>query len=574
MRYHALAADYDGTLAHHGRVDDDTWAALAKLRESGRKLILVTGRHLDELLELIPDPLVFDRIVAENGALLYDPVKKSEHPVAPGPPADFVAELQKRGVDPISVGRVIVATWEPFQDVVLGVIKDLGLELQVIFNKGAVMVLPSGVNKASGLAAALVGLGLSPHNVVAVGDAENDHALLLSAECGVAVANALPSLKTSADIVTEMDHGAGVRELVERIVGDDLAQTATRLKRHYIRLGKAGEREVGIDPYAANIMVCGTSGSGKSTLTTGLLERMSKGGYQFAVIDPEGDFTTLDFAVVLGGSQRAPLVTEVVDILANGKDNVVANLLGVAVDHRPELFAQFLPALGELRSRSGRPHWLVIDEAHHLLPANWEPGKDVPLRPHGTIYITVHPGSVTPTIISTIDTVIAVGEHPELTLAEFCEAAGIACPQLEPIDKLAPGTVVYWKIGEEPIVVVTEKPEGERTRHSRKYAEGNLGADRAFVFRGRDGKLNLRAHNLHLFLHLGDGVDDDTWQFHLENHEYSKWLRAEVKDAELAGEVDAIERAGLAPEESRARIRACVDKRYTLPSDRASGLVD
>ena len=573
MRYHALAADYDGTLAHHGRVDDTTWAALARLRESGRKVILVTGRELDELLELIPDPTVFDRIVAENGALIYDPTKKHEHPVAPGPPAEFVTELHKRGVDRISVGRVIVATWEPFQETVLGVIKDLGLELQVIFNKGAVMVLPSGVNKASGLAEALVALGLSHHNVVAVGDAENDHALLQSAECAVAVANALPSLKQSADIVTEADHGAGVSELVERIVHDDLAQTATRLKRHYIRLGKAGEREIGIDPYSANIMVCGTSGSGKSTLTTGLLERMCATGYQFAIIDPEGDYTELDIAVVLGGPQRAPLVEEIVDILAAGKENVVANLLGVAVEHRPELFAEILPALAELRTRNGRPHWLVIDEAHHLLPATREV-VELPLRAHGTLYITVHPGSVTPKIISTIDTVIAVGEHPQHTIREFCDAAGIDLPEVEPIDKLAPGTVVYWKIGEAPIVVVTEKPEGERTRHSRKYAEGNLGPDRAFVFRGREAKLSLRAPNLHLFLHLADGVDDDTWQFHLQNNDYSTWLRTEVKDAELADEVEAVERANLAPAESRARIRASVDKRYTLPSDRASGLVD
>lgn len=573
MRYHALAADYDGTLAHHGRVDDATWAALAKLRESGRKVILVTGRELDELLELIPDPTVFDRIVAENGALIYDPAKKSEHPVAPGPSAAFVTELQKRGVDRVSVGRVIVATWEPHQDTVLGVIRDLGLEMQVIFNKGAVMVLPSGVNKASGLAEALEALGLSRHNVVAIGDAENDHALLQSAECGVAVANALDSLKTTADFVTEADHGAGVSELVESIVADDLAKTATRLKRHYIRLGKSGDREIGIDPYSANIMVCGTSGSGKSTLTTGLLERMCKDDYQFAIIDPEGDYTTLDFAVALGGTQRAPLVEEIIDVLAANKDNVVANLLGVAVEHRPELCVQILPALAELRARNGRPHWLVIDEAHHMLPAASHLATDIPLRPHGTLYITVHPKSVMPKIISTIDTVIAVGEHPELTIREFCEAAGIEVPYVEPIEKLAPGTVVYWKIGDEPIVVVTEKAEGERTRHSRKYAEGNLGTDRAFVFRGREGKLNLRAPNLHLFLHLGDGVDDDTWQFHLRNRDYSKWLRTEVKDPELADEVAAIEVEDLLPAESRARIRASVDKRYTLPSDRASGLV-
>ena len=574
MRYHALAADYDGTLATRGKVDDPTWAALAKLKETGRKVILVTGRELDELLALLPDPTVFDRIVAENGALLYDPVTKTEVPVAPGPPAAFVAELQKRGVERISVGRVIVATWEPHQDTVLGVIRDQGLELQVIFNKGAVMILPSGVNKATGLAEALSVLGLSRHNVVAVGDAENDHALLTLAECGVAVSNALDSLKANADIVTELDHGRGVTQLVEQLCADDLAATATRLKRHYIRLGKSGDSEVAIDPYSANIMVCGTSGSGKSTLTTGLLERLSTNGYQFAIIDPEGDYTGLESAVVLGGPKREPLVPEVTDLLAAGKENVVANLLGVAVDHRPELFGKLMPALADLRGRTGRPHWLVVDEAHHLLPANWEPANQIPFRKHGTLYITVHPGSVAPQIISTIDTVIAVGEHPEVTIREFCEAAKLECPYVEPVDKLAPGTVVYWKIGEEPIVVVTEKPTGERKRHSRKYSEGNLGPDRSFVFRGPEGKLNLKAHNLHLFLHMADGVDDETWTFHLANNEYSTWFRTEVKDPELADEVHEVEGAGLEPAESRARIRASIEKRYTLPSDKPSGIID
>lgn len=69
------------------------------------------------------------------------------------------------------MGRVIVATWEPHQTTVLEVIRELGLELHVIFNKGAVMILPSGVNKATGMAATLDELGLSPHNTVGIGDA-------------------------------------------------------------------------------------------------------------------------------------------------------------------------------------------------------------------------------------------------------------------------------------------------------------------------------------------------------------------------------------------------------------------
>src|SRR5438105_5535081 len=135
MRYHALAADYDGTLAHHGQLDDTTRAALRRLRESGRKTIMVTGRQLDDLLSFLPEPELFDRIVAENGAVVYEPATKDVRLLAEAPPPEFAEELRRRGVDSVAVGRVIVASWEPHQDTIFHTIRDLGLELQVIFNK-------------------------------------------------------------------------------------------------------------------------------------------------------------------------------------------------------------------------------------------------------------------------------------------------------------------------------------------------------------------------------------------------------------------------------------------------------
>ena len=179
MRYLALACDYDGTLAHNGIVTDETLEALERVRNSGRKLILVSGRELEDLQRTFTRLDLFDRAVLENGALLYTPVTKAEKVLSGRPPDEFVPLLKDRGVGPISVGRVIVATWEPHENAVLETIRDLGLELQVIFNKGAVMVLPSGINKATGLAAALSELSLSPHNTVGIGDAENDHAFLI-----------------------------------------------------------------------------------------------------------------------------------------------------------------------------------------------------------------------------------------------------------------------------------------------------------------------------------------------------------------------------------------------------------
>src|SRR6058998_3402426 len=215
MRYHALACDYDGTIAWDGEVSENTILALEEVRKSGRKLILVTGRELDDLIKVFPRLDLFDRVVVENGSLLYRPATREERLLAQRPPDEFWQELIKRGVERVSVGRVIVATWRPHETTAVELIRDLGLELQIIFNKGAVMILPSGVNKATGLEVALTELGLSPHNVVGVGDAENDHAFLSTCECSVAVANALPALKEHADIVTRADHGAGVAELIE-----------------------------------------------------------------------------------------------------------------------------------------------------------------------------------------------------------------------------------------------------------------------------------------------------------------------------------------------------------------------
>jgi hydroxymethylpyrimidine pyrophosphatase-like HAD family hydrolase len=195
MRYLALACDYDGTMATGGVVSEEVLSALRFLRSSGRRLLLVTGRRLEDLKQLLPQLDLFDRVVAENGALLYRPETREEEPLAEPPSARLVEALRAAGVAPLAVGRAIVATFAPHERTVLATIQSLGLELQVIFNKGAVMVLPSGTNKASGLLKALQELGLSPHNVVGIGDAENDHAFLSACECGMAVANALPLLK-------------------------------------------------------------------------------------------------------------------------------------------------------------------------------------------------------------------------------------------------------------------------------------------------------------------------------------------------------------------------------------------
>ncbi len=574
MRYLAVASDYDGTLALDGEVDTPTVAALERLRASGRRLILVSGRELEDLLRVFPHINLCDLVVVENGALLYRPASREEQPFGDPPPEAFVHALRERNVDPLSVGRVIVATWHPNETTVLEVIRELGLELQVIFNKGAVMVLPPGVNKATGLRAALIELGLSSHNVVAVGDAENDQALFGASECAVAVSNALPMIKERVDWVTNGDHGAGVAELIDQLIASDLDELAPRLQRHNILLGTRAEgQEVTLPPYGTNVLLAGTSGSGKSTVAAGMLERLAERRYQFCIIDPEGDYETFaeqtTGTVMLGASDRAPDMTEVLELLKEPIQNVVINLLGIALQDRPAFFESLLSHLLELRARTGRPHWIVVDEAHHLLPASWDPvTPTLPPKLSGLLLITVHPNHVAPAILSTTDTIIAVGEAPEQTLQAFAGALGQQPPKFA-VQPLKAGEAIVWSppVADEPFHIRIAPPKTERQRHRRKYAQGELGPDRSFYFRGPEGKLNLRAQNLLLFVQLADGVDDATWLHHLKQGDYSRWFREAIKDEELAAEIAQIEQASAgSPEESRARIKAAIMDRYTLPA--------
>ena len=429
MRYLALCTDYDGTLATDGQVLSGTVTALEQFLASGRRLVLVTGRELDDLKKVCPRLDLFEYVVAENGALLYQPSTGEETPLGSRPPETFVTLLRQRGVGPISVGRVIVATWEPHEATVLATIRDMGLELQVIFNKGAVMILPAGVNKATGLARALEKMEISPHNTVGVGDAENDHALLASCECSAAVANALPTLKNAADLVMTADHGAGVVELIELILRDDLASRETQLKRHHILVGIDHQgAEVRIPPHGETVLLVGPKGSGKSELATGLMERLAVQGYTFCVIDVEGDYGTIAKAVALGSPTRPPTANEILKLLRSADKSAVINLSGLPASERGPFLTALTPKLAQLRAHSGHPHWVAIDETHHLLPSNGAARKLLPMGDgESVLHITERPGMAREVVRATT-LFMAIGTEAQALLDEFCQVRGIARP--------------------------------------------------------------------------------------------------------------------------------------------------
>lgn len=565
MYFMALATDFDGTIAEDGQVSKKTIAALQQFKDSGRKLIMVTGRELPQLKEVFPGLGMFDKVVAENGALLYTPASEEERLISPEPPAEFVKELKKRGVKPISVGQSIVATWEPHQQTVLDVINELGLELKIIFNKGAVMVLPSSVNKATGLEAALEELGLSAHNVVGIGDAENDHAFMRSCGLSVAVANALPAVKDTADLVTKSERGDGVQELVKKLIKRDHDLGISR--RDGIRLGAGDDKDVEIWP-TDTILIAGSSGIGKSTLATALTERFIEGEYQFCVIDPEGDYEGLDGAVSIGDGKTIPTAKQALALFEDVGTNVILNMIGVKVEDRPEYAAETMPELARYRIKTARPHWMVVDEAHHLFPKENRGMDAVVSGEHpGTIFITVHPDMMSAEALKRVTAVVAIGPEGDKVIKAFCKATGQKLPSDITPDKKK--RVLFWRPLEDKTahLVKVIEPKQSRKRHSRKYAEGELKKEFSFYFRGPDKAMNLMAQNLIIFQQIAEGIDDKTWEYHLRKGDYSEWFGKQLRDKDLAAEAKEAEKdKSLSPKQSRKLVLDAVRKRYTAPA--------
>jgi HAD superfamily hydrolase (TIGR01484 family) len=566
MRYHALAVDYDGTIAHHGQVPTHVIEALRRVKASRRKILLVTGRELDELKHIFPEHDIFDLIVAENGALIYDPVNGEETKLGETPPLSFVDDLRKRGVQRISTGRVIVATWEPYQHVVLEAIRNSGVERQVIFNKGAVMILPPGVNKATGLEAALKKLDMAMHNVVVAGDAENDTAMFLNAECAVCVANGLPAVKEQADWVTGADHGDGVIELIDRLLGNDLADMEPSLQRHCLLLGNTDNgKEYFISPYRNGILLAGSSGGGKTTLTTSFVEALAGKKYQFCLVDPEGDYTELANCVVIGDAAHSPVMDEIITILKDGSQNLVICLLGIKLNDRPGFIKSLVLEVGKLISSKGHPHWLILDEVHHLFPIEVESSFfNIPTDLKNFLMITMSPDQVNRDLMRQTDMLVIVGDEPQEALEEFGKVQGLPTTGLS-IQGKPKGMAWIWdpKSGEGPFPIRFVKPHHLLQRHKKKYATGDM-KENSFYFTGPSGKLNLKAQNLAFFSQIAEGIDDETWSHHLQRNEYSAWIRNSIGDQELAEIIRKEEDKNQEPLDSKRSILKHIGEKYTL----------
>lgn len=563
MFFRALAADYDGTLALHGAVDERTMRALQRLRATGRRIILVTGREMQELRHVMPELAVFDRVVAENGGVLYDPAAGLEQALAPGPPPALVQKLMERGVEPLSVGRTVLATWQPHGPTVLSAIAELGLDHQIIFNKGAVMVLPAGVNKATGLAAALRQLGLSAINVVAVGDAENDLAFLATSGCSAAVANALPSVRSACDLVMAKDHGDGIVELVERMLREDAALVPRDRRGVSLGIDAAGEA-AWLTPQES-LLIAGGSGSGKSRFATLLTERMIDRRFDVCILDSEGEYETLEGTVAIGDETQPGSVVEAVRLIAQGI-NVVLGTVAIDLEARRRLFERLVPRLLALRKSRGRPHWLVVDEAHHYLPSGMASTAGAIARGQGGLVLaTVDPDWLARPVVDAVDYVLAFGSAAPDVIAR---CAGASIVSSLDVPRFGPDQALLWSRAAPTAlrVVRIAAPRRVHRRHHGKYAAGDVGEAHSFYFGwSPDGRLH-RACNLTEFVAKAATLPDAVFERHLRAGDFAAWFLHVIRDEELGRRAREISHDRSATiDDSRQRIEAAIRERYAIP---------
>jgi hydroxymethylpyrimidine pyrophosphatase-like HAD family hydrolase len=476
--FRVVAVDYDGTLAD-GQVRPDTLAALAEARVRQIRIVLVTGRIFSELLAVFPDVLEqVDAVVAENGAVLVtrDGTRLLDAPVSPAVSAGLTA----RGVAH-RCGQVLVAGAAADEGAVSAVIRELGLDCRLVRNRGELMILPAGVTKGSGLGVALDDLGLSRHNAIGVGDAENDHTLLDACEVGVAVANAVDALRAHADVTLSQPDGRGVAELLR---GPLLAgRSAVHPRRWQLTLGADDFGAAALLPASQlNVAVYGDTGSGKSYLAGLMLEQLVQLGYSLIVFDPEGDHRGLGRlrGVFVTGGQEDRLAdpADVVRLLSNGYSSVVVDASRLDAGERAGYAARLAGEVEAHRVATGLPQWVVMDEAHGPVgPAGTAHSLFNPAA-KGYLLITWKPEELSADAIASLDAVLALGSPcPGSTVVDLT-AAVAGLPRAD-IARLLDGpsgrAVLAWRRCPRQAVAFTIGTRAtSHLRHEHKYDQAGV----------------------------------------------------------------------------------------------------
>ncbi len=543
--FRAVALDVDGTIAQHDVLFPGILDALRRARASGLATLLVTGRTLGDLRATFPGlESEVSLVVAENGAVLSGP-KGVRLLAAPVDPA--LGELLDDGRVEWSAGAVLLACSAADELAVLGAVRHLGLDYQLVTNRGALMVLPAGVTKATGLLAGLAALGLSRHNTVGVGDAENDHSLLDACEIGIAAAGAVESLLARADLVLDGHDGCGVVGLLDGALlagGERCPPT-----RWQVELGTDGAGlDVVLPASQVNVLVAGGTGEGKSYLAGLLAEQLVTLGYSVVVLDAEGDhggLGGLPGVRVIDAADGTP-IRDAVDVLRWPGESVVVDMSSLAPDAQQARVERLAAEIESERAARGVPQWVVVEEAHRALGRRHATTLfDTSAR--GCVLVTWRPDELAEGTVDDVDIVVAFGSGlPEPGLVDVvARVASMDAPVVAAALADA-GHRALLARRSTPGVLVALDPGPRRTahlRHEHKYEAGGVAPERRFYVRTEpDVPVGVTAGSLAELAAVLADCDPGVLRHHCPRGDFSRWIDDVFHDRMVVEEVSRVER--------------------------------
>jgi hydroxymethylpyrimidine pyrophosphatase-like HAD family hydrolase len=565
MSLSVVVLDYDGTIAEHGALHPDVRAAIAEIRARGLTVVLATGRILCDLQRVMGDLRVVDAVVAENGAVLAFPHTGRFNSLGDAP-GTFVEALRQRNVS-VSVGQCVVETDASAAPVVLEIVRQMELPLVLAFNGGRLMILPQGISKATGLSAALRALRLSGHNAIAIGNAENDHALLAACEVGVAVEWGSPALQAVADHVIA-GHGPWAVAEYLRGLHASAGMPIDGRPRHRLLLGmSSSERPLNLAMRGRNVLVAGDPRSGKSWLTGLLCEQLILQHYSICIVDPEGDYRPLGAlpgVLVRGGSGPPPLPYEIAETMRHPDVSMIVDLSHLAHEVKRDYVWTLLPLLAALRRQGGVPHRIVLDEAHYFVE-----GRDgrplVDLEAGGYTLATYRPQQLPASVLAAKRVGLLTRTADAVSLRAL-NADGLA----DRAGRLSLGEAMLLpscdESPEQPVTFSLAPRLTEHGRHRQKYLDVPVADRYAFVFTRHNRPIGNSVHTLTEFSSFLGDCPADVLAGHLDRGDLSRWVDDVFGDHLLATrirELELLRRMGR-PIDAVDALRQLVDERYTL----------
>lgn len=555
MKFLALALDYDGTIASSDVLNPNVRDAIAEIRALGIFVLIVTGRILDDLRRVAGDLHVVDAVVAENGAVLEFPDSGYATLLGAPPSSAFLEELRRKAIL-FTSGRSIVEADSKDAPRILAVIQQLELPLVLVFNRGRVMVLPQAISKATGLRQALAILRISLHNTVAIGDAENDHELLQSCELGTAVAWGSEALKASADCVLPGNGPEAVAGYIRELAKNVRIPVSSKARRSLLIGYTDDGQPFRLAVQGRTVLVAGDTKSGKSWITGLLCEQMILYGYSLLILDPEGDYTSLEAlpgVMVYGGADPLPRPRDLLRSLRHADMTLVIDL-----SHTPHLeklhyIRSVLQGAATLRRCTGLPHRIVIDEAHYYLSAP-DSKEILDLALNSYTLVTYRASDLHPDVLANAEAILVSRESNPCEISALYATCRDCRGKLSEADwaRLLDGLV----IGEAAVLPLTAEAGGDirrvrlaprltpHARHLAKYIDIPVPKQQEFVF-WKDGRVSgQRARTVGELVTVIENSPAADLEGHVRRHDFSKWIENVFGDYSLAKTVRLIEDSG------------------------------